>query len=157
MLDSPKSRLAALTTHEGEPPEPGRVLFRSEFPSSFVSGRLTIENVLVVLRAYGYVTREHEEIHARLCLDETVSNAIRHGNRLDERKLCKLTLFESPVGWAVRVEDQGEGFDPEGLPDPLLNVESDHGRGVFLVRSFMDRVDYFHGGRCVQIEKKAPG
>ena len=107
-----------------------------------------------MLRAHGHVTHEPEEIHARLCLDEIVSNAIRHGNRMDPERTCRLTLFEIDRGWCARIEDEGSGFDPRRLPDPLINVESEHGRGVFLVRSFMDRVTYYRGGRCVQLEKR---
>ena len=76
-------------------------------------------------------------------------------------KPFSLLIAEQPEGWMVRVRDEGGGFDPTGVPDPLNHVESDHGRGLFLIRHFMDAVIYFRfpGGTAVQLEKRktAPG
>ena len=52
--------------------------------------------------------------------------------------------------------DQGEGFDPEMVPDPLAveNLESEHGRGIHLMRLAMDEVSFEHGGTEVRMRKK---
>jgi serine/threonine-protein kinase RsbW len=62
---------------------------------------------------------------------ESVVNAIKHGNKHD------------PTELVIRVEDEGEGFDPEVIADPLApeNILKSSGRGIFLIRSFMDEVD----------------
>jgi len=76
---------------------------------------------------------------------ESVINAIKHGNALDERKRVHVEFTpldgESP-GVAIKVRDEGCGFDPSTLPDPLApqNLLKSSGRGIFLMRSFMDEM-----------------
>jgi serine/threonine-protein kinase RsbW len=75
-----------------------------------------------------------------------VINAIRHGNQGDLRKRVwvEFTPLESetPPGIAIRVRDEGTGFDPSKLPDPLAkeNLLKTSGRGIFLIRNFMDEL-----------------
>jgi serine/threonine-protein kinase RsbW len=77
---------------------------------------------------------------------ESVINAIKHGNGGDARKLVHVDFTPldtlAPCGIAIRVRDEGPGFDPENLPDPLApeNLLKASGRGIFLIRSFMDEV-----------------
>ena len=77
---------------------------------------------------------------------ESVINAIKHGNAHDARKRVhvELTPLETSEarGIAIKVRDEGPGFDPEALPDPLApeNLLKSSGRGIFLIRSFMDEV-----------------
>jgi serine/threonine-protein kinase RsbW len=78
---------------------------------------------------------------------ESVVNAIKHGNRHDESKrvIVEFTPVPAhdPTELVIRVEDEGEGFDPEEIADPLApeNILKSSGRGIFLIRSFMDEVD----------------
>ncbi len=97
---------------------------------------------------------------------ESVINAIKHGNRNDERKLVTvefaLVPAASPNELIVRVVDQGEGFDPGDLADPLApeNLLKSSGRGIFFMRSFMDDVALRRvpeGGMEVRMVKKVPG
>lgn len=77
---------------------------------------------------------------------ESVINAVKHGNANDESKrvYIEFTALESDTvpGVAVRVRDEGAGFDPEAVPSPLEpeNLLKAHGRGIFLIRSLMDEV-----------------
>jgi serine/threonine-protein kinase RsbW len=78
---------------------------------------------------------------------ESVINAIKHGNANDERKrvhveFTPLDHANAPDGILIRVRDEGPGFDPSTLPDPLApeNLLKASGRGIFLIRSFMDEV-----------------
>src|SRR3954471_12434817 len=77
---------------------------------------------------------------------ESVINAIKHGNSCDEHKRVHVEFtpieIDSPRGIAIRVRDEGTGFDPGALPDPLApeNLLKASGRGIFLIRSFMDEV-----------------
>jgi len=77
---------------------------------------------------------------------ESVINAIKHGNAGDQRKRVYVEFtpldLESPPGVAIRVRDEGPGFDPAAVPDPLHpdNLLKESGRGIFLIRSFMDEV-----------------
>jgi serine/threonine-protein kinase RsbW len=95
---------------------------------------------------------------------ESVINAIKHGNALNEAKRVFVEFTpleaESLPGVSVRVRDQGVGFDPASLPDPLApdNLLKSSGRGIFLIRSFMDHVDLrpaAGGGMEVVMVKRA--
>jgi serine/threonine-protein kinase RsbW len=76
---------------------------------------------------------------------ESVINAIKHGNANDEQKrvFVEFTpLAPEAHGIAIRVRDEGPGFDPDTLPDPLApeNMLKSSGRGIFLIRNFMDEM-----------------
>jgi serine/threonine-protein kinase RsbW len=74
-------------------------------------------------------------------------NAIKHGNKFDPDKKVTLeftiTPSSQPVQLSVLVRDQGRGFDPGQLPDPLApeNLLKESGRGIFFMRRFMDEVE----------------
>ena len=94
---------------------------------------------------------------------ESVINAIKHGNREDARKFVTvefaLAPATAPTEFVVRVLDEGEGFDPEQIADPLApeNILKSSGRGIFFMRSFMDDVVLrrgSQGGMEVRMVKK---
>src|SRR5262249_26621463 len=96
---------------------------------------------------------------------ESVINAIKHGNRLDEAKSVTIEFSFVPAAvpteLIVRVIDEGEGFEPDLIADPLApeNMLKSSGRGIFFMRSFMDD-DSLHkmpdGGMEVRMVKKLP-
>ena len=71
---------------------------------------------------------------------ECMVNAVVHGNRYSSHKKVRLSLSRTPERFTVRISDQGEGFDPGQLPDPLAsdNLLRHSGRGIFLMKAFMD-------------------
>jgi serine/threonine-protein kinase RsbW len=88
---------------------------------------------------------DEEALHwVGVAVRESVINAIKHGNGNDARKRVHVELTpldaQSPPGIAIRVRDEGPGFDPSTLADPLApeNLLKASGRGIFLIRSFMD-------------------
>ena len=90
---------------------------------------------------------EEEALHwATMAVRESVMNAITHGNRNNPEKIVSIDFAAapdtSPAAFIVSVRDQGEGFDPAILKDPLAteNLLNASGRGVFLIRQFMDDV-----------------
>jgi serine/threonine-protein kinase RsbW len=89
---------------------------------------------------------DEESLHwVSVAVRESVINAIKHGNGNDERKrvFVEFTpLHAEAPGIAIRVRDEGPGFDPEQLPDPLApeNMLKSSGRGIFLIRNFMDEM-----------------
>jgi serine/threonine-protein kinase RsbW len=94
---------------------------------------------------------------------ESVINAIKHGNREDYDKLVTVEFTFTPVvepgELVVRVLDEGEGFDPQEIADPLApeNILKSSGRGIFFMRSFMDDVVLrrgAEGGMEVRMVKK---
>lgn len=86
---------------------------------------------------------------------EAVNNAIMHGNKSDPRKIVFIAIvFKKNESLRVRVKDQGAGFDPNHLPNPLdeINLMKTTGRGVFLMRELMDEVDYNFGKEGATVE-----
>ena len=91
-----------------------------------------------------------------LALREALSNAILHGNRLELRKLVHVRCCcEGAKGVFIVVRDQGNGFDPNTVPNPLAveNLEAEHGRGIHLMKLAMDEVSFERGGTEVHIRK----
>jgi serine/threonine-protein kinase RsbW len=93
-----------------------------------------------------------------LAVREGISNAIKHGNKLDESKKVKILLVYENKELHVSIEDQGEGFNPESVDNPLLpdNLLKSTGRGIFYIKNFMDEVKYeFRDGKTILKMKKA--
>lgn len=115
-----------------------------------------------------YVSRltglDEDQLHwVGVAVRESVVNAIKHGNQGDESKrvVVEFTPMPSqrPDELIIRVEDEGEGFDPGELADPLApeNILKSSGRGIFLIRSFMDEVELQRGqtrGMQIRMVKK---
>jgi serine/threonine-protein kinase RsbW len=80
----------------------------------------------------------------QIAVHEAVINAIVHGNGRDESRRVRLQVAVSPAGLEVRVQDQGRGFDPSEVPDPLApeNLCKSCGRGILFMRSLMDEVRF---------------
>lgn len=89
---------------------------------------------------------------------EAVSNAIIHGNKSDVTKKVVIEIMEKPDRMIINVWDEGVGFDPHTIDDPLLpeNLLRESGRGVFILKSLMDRVDYSFekNGTVIILEKR---
>lgn len=96
-----------------------------------------------------------------ISVSELVNNAILHGNRQDESKRVTLELFPAPGEITIYIEDEGEGFDPEKVANPLeeQNILKEVGRGIFIIRSLVDAVEFGRGrsgGMRVKLVKKFP-
>jgi anti-sigma regulatory factor (Ser/Thr protein kinase) len=97
-----------------------------------------------------------EEQYVELAFREALSNAMLHGNCLDAHKLVHVhCCCEPKKGVCIVVRDQGKGFDPTQIPDPLAfeNLPAEHGRGVHLMKLAMDEVSFEHGGTEVRMWK----
>ncbi len=79
-----------------------------------------------------------------VAIRESVTNAVRHGNKLDPEKRVIVRFEVEAAAFTVSVEDEGEGFDPRAIPDPLAeeNLLRASGRGIFFMKNFMDDVQY---------------
>ena len=89
-----------------------------------------------------------------VAVTESVNNAIKHGNSNDKNKLVNISLFIEPKLLKFVVEDQGDGFDPDTLPDPTLpeNISKPDGRGIFLMRNLCDDLVFSNDGRVVEMK-----
>jgi serine/threonine-protein kinase RsbW len=94
-----------------------------------------------------------------MAVREAVTNAMVHGNQEAETKSVEVIFNCDGNVLEIEVRDQGEGFDPAGVPDPTdpANILKTSGRGIFLMRSFMDEVEWFarpEGGTTVRMLKQ---
>jgi serine/threonine-protein kinase RsbW len=99
-----------------------------------------------------------KEEFVELALREAVNNAILHGNRMDPRKLVHVRCCcEGTQGVFIVVRDQGHGFDPSSVPNPLAveNLGAEHGRGIHLMKLAVDEVSFERGGTEVHIRKSS--
>jgi len=87
---------------------------------------------------------------------EAVTNAIVHGNKLDETKIVKISLESLKQHISIQISDEGNGFSFDNIPDPTkpTNVEKPDGRGVFLMRHLADEVAFEKGGSVVNLKFK---
>jgi len=85
-----------------------------------------------------------------LTLSEAVNNAIMHGNNEDPDKnaYINVTLGDNRT-MSINVRDEGDGFDPEEVPNPLKdeNLLNEGGRGIYLMKQYADKVQFADGGR----------
>jgi len=90
-----------------------------------------------------------------MALEESLTNAIRHGNKFDESKNVDVECKISGERFWLRVHDEGSGFCPDRVPDCTAeeNLNCPGGRGLALIRAFMTRVEYNECGNCVTMEK----
>jgi serine/threonine-protein kinase RsbW len=113
-----------------------------------------VERLMRLIEGSHCITGEESAIE--LALREALSNAVVHGNRLDAHKLvhvrCRCKVGE---GISITVSDQGQGFDPGAVPDPLSvdNLEAEHGRGIRLMKLAMDEVSFEQRGTEVHMRK----
>lgn len=88
-----------------------------------------------------------------IAVTESVNNAILHGNKEIKEKNVHLTLVVDDSNIYFTVEDEGTGFDYNGLPDPTApeNMETLGGRGIFLIKNLADEVKFHENGRIVAL------
>jgi serine/threonine-protein kinase RsbW len=152
------------------------VIERKRSGDGLLEGRGTLaqpqtDNRLVLHSRFGEVARAQDTIldavrerdytdaqifAIKLSLEEALTNAIKHGNRLDPSKTVEVAYrITSDQVW-IQICDEGGGFRPDGVPDPTLdeNLERPCGRGVMLMRAYMTHVSFSDTGNCVTMIKQ---
>jgi serine/threonine-protein kinase RsbW len=135
---------------------------RLEFNSAFDM----LDFVLVVSdQVANMAGLDEDQLHwVGVAVRESIVNAIKHGNKNDRSKRVIVEFSPVPPNntdeLIIRVEDQGEGFVPEEVADPLApeNILKSSGRGIFLIRNFMDEtvLKKVPGGMEIRMMKKIP-
>ena len=94
-----------------------------------------------ILRGWGMDESTLADI--AISVSELVNNAIHHGNKLADDKTVFVTISREHNSARIAVKDQGTGFDPTRVADPLAqeNILNDAGRGIFIINALMDKVD----------------
>ena len=123
------------------------------FPSDMKTAQCLVAEAVNAMRAAGW---GHKDVFAvELALEETLSNAVKHGNESNPEKNVHFFCGLHSDALYARIEDEGEGFDPHALPDPRKpeNQMTPSGRGVLLVRHFVTKVKWNRQGNMVEFEK----
>ena len=122
--------------------------------SEFEAVRTAEEAVLKEAAHHGF--RKGLLFAIKLAMEEGLNNAIRHGNGLDPRKMVHLDYEIDPDRVVIEIRDQGKGFDPQDVPDPTAdeNLEKPTGRGIMLMRAYMDEVSFSRDGRHLRMIKR---
>lgn len=109
-----------------------------------------------------FITRfrgaDENNFEIELALREALVNAVVHGNHNDPRKRVYVNCRCTTDGQvSITVEDEGNGFGHDAVPDPTSpdNRQRTHGRGIYLIRTLMDEVDFEQGGSVVHMRKRA--
>ena len=123
-------------------------------PTDLSAVRGTEREVLGVLRDLGY--DEDHLFAVRLALEEALVNAMKHGNAFEPDRSVHLWYRASPERIEIRVADEGVGFNPGTVPDPTAdeNLERPCGRGIMLMRCYMDEVTFSPEGNQVSMVKR---
>ncbi len=99
---------------------------------------------------------EFAQFAIRLCMEEAIVNAFRHGNRGAPGKVVQFRCDINHERAEFEVRDEGEGFDPSGVPDPTAdeNLEIPSGRGLMLMRAYMSEVEHVPPGNALRMVYK---
>ncbi|MFP3937405.1 MAG: ATP-binding protein [Phycisphaerae bacterium] len=121
--------------------------------SKLTEARKAEEALLGEVRRCGY--SDSAVFAIKLALEEGLNNAIKHGNAYDPDKMVELEFDVTPQQASITITDQGQGFDPDSIPDPTVdeNLERPCGRGIMLMRAYMDKVEYSGRGNRVRLLK----
>lgn len=101
----------------------------------------------------GKLEEEEVRYNVQLLASEAVTNAIEHGSREDSSLTVKVLLKVEPDHVVIEVEDEGEGFTPADVQDPtaIENLMKTGGRGLYLMETLSDSVEYENEGRRIRM------
>ncbi len=133
---------------------PGIELQRS-LPSEVAAISPFVDELMLLIRKCNCVPESETDVE--IALREALANAVTHGNHQNPRKHVYVTCRCEPEEVSIAVKDEGRGFDLSEVPDPTApeNMGSIHGRGILLMKAFMDEVRFEEGGVVVRMRKSA--
>jgi len=134
-----------------------RETIQFELPSSLSLMHTVLGYLMRRVEKLGVV--EAEQSNLFVALDEAFVNAVTHGNKFDVSKLIRIAAEVSGKEAKFTIEDEGEGFDINAIPDPLdpENLFKTSGRGVLFIYNIMDEVKYNErGNRLTMVKKSEP-
>lgn len=127
--------------------------FQVAIRSDPVEARQVQEFIERQLRGHDF--DERDIFCIKLALEEALVNAIKHGNQMDPAKKVHIHFRVDRERFHVGIVDEGKGFDPEDVPDPMdpENLERPSGRGLLLMRHYMNEVVYHPPGNRLSMTK----
>jgi serine/threonine-protein kinase RsbW len=125
-----------------------------EVPSALSLMHIVLEYLMKRVEKLGVVKSEQSNLF--VALDEAFVNAVKHGNKFDATKLVRIVAEVSPAEARFTIEDEGEGFDVNSIPDPRdpTNLFKTSGRGVLFIYNIMDEVQYNERGNRLTMIKR---
>ena len=126
-----------------------------EIPSTIALMGDVLDYLMKRVEKLGVINPEQSNLF--VALDEAFVNAVKHGNKFDTNKLVRISVEISPKKATFTIEDEGEGFDVESIPDPTNpeNLFKTSGRGVMFIYNIMDEVSYNQRGNRLTMVKKS--
>lgn len=132
-------------------------LIEFEVPTALSLMHVVLEYLMKRVEKLGVVKSEQSNLF--VALDEAFVNAVKHGNKFDTKKLVRISAEVSRSEARFTIEDEGEGFDVNSIPDPLdpENLFKTSGRGVLFIYNIMDEVKYNErGNRLTMVKRSDP-
>jgi len=128
-----------------------------EIASELGEAKKIEDHILAELEGFNY--GEQDIFAVKLALEEALTNAIKHGNGSDPRRKFHIDCRIDEQSAEIVVADEGDGFDPSSVPDPTAeeNLERPSGRGIMLMRAYMDLVEYNDKGNSVRLVRRRRG
>jgi serine/threonine-protein kinase RsbW len=126
-------------------------------PSDPAQARKVQEEIERLLKTHHYP--EKDVFSIKLAVEEALVNAIKHGNQMDHDKKVRIAYRVEIDRFDIHIADEGPGFDPGDVPDPTCaeNLERPCGRGLMLMRHYMNQVHYNETGNAVSMTKLRNG
>lgn len=126
-----------------------------ELPSAISTMHSVLDYLMKRVEKLGVINPEQSNLF--IALDEAFVNAVKHGNKFDANKLVRVIAEVSTKEARFTVEDEGDGFDVNSIPDPLdpQNLFKTSGRGVLFIYNIMDEVKYNERGNRLTMVKKS--
>ena len=133
----------------------GRILYECSIKTVFEEKNRVLEEMVTLIEDR-FINNNNDLFRMRLSIDEGIQNAFSHGNQEDPEKLIFIVIFENEAGWGVVIRDEGKGFNLENVPDPTSpeGMKRESGRGLLIMKQYMDEITYFDGGRVLRLFKK---
>jgi serine/threonine-protein kinase RsbW len=122
-----------------------------EMPSTPSAVEDICQRIVPELKAADFTKDDVFAIH--LALEEALTNAVKHGNKMDPAKKVKLQYKITSDKVEISIKDEGNGFNPQEVPDPRTgeNLYKFEGRGLLLIQSFMDQVNFNDSGNVLNM------
>ncbi len=130
------------------------ILHRSwELPNTVAAVQEACQEILKQAFLHGFSEDSVFGIH--LAIEEALVNAVKHGNQSNPEKKVYVECLITPEKIDIAITDEGQGFIPDDVPDPRCNgnLYKISGRGVLLIKAYMDVVEYNDRGNCVHMIK----
>jgi serine/threonine-protein kinase RsbW len=125
-----------------------------EIPSDISSIAPAVDKIVAQIRESHCLAGREPDVE--VALFEALANAVIHGNHEQKSKSVRISWRVEPsYRVSIVVRDQGSGFDPRAVPDPTSpeNLGAEHGRGILMMKAFMDEVHFEKGGTEVRMVK----